>query len=51
MREERKKVYVETSVISNLTAWRSSRVADALMQITTEAWWEVPSSFMEGGIQ
>ncbi len=39
----RKKVYVETSVISNLTARRSSRVADALMQITTEAWWEMAS--------
>ena len=37
---EKKKVYVETSVISNLTARRSSRVADVLMQLATEAWWE-----------
>ena len=43
MAEAKKKVYVETSVVSNLTARRSSRVADALMQITTEAWWEMAS--------
>ena len=36
MAEAKKKVYVETSVVSNLTARQSSRVADALMQITTE---------------
>ena len=36
MAKTKKKVYVETSVVSNLTARRSSRVADALMQITTE---------------
>ena len=37
---DKKKVYVETSVISNLTARPSSRVVEAGRQIATIEWWE-----------
>ena len=40
MLEERKKVYVETSVVSNLTARRSYNLIDAARQVTTQAWWD-----------
>ena len=36
---EKKKVYVETSVISNLTARPSHNVTDAAMQMQTLNWW------------
>ncbi len=36
----KKKVYVETSVISNLTARPASNIADAARQLSTHAWWE-----------
>lgn len=40
MEEKRKpKVYVETSVISNLTARPSHNPVDAAMQIATASWW------------
>ena len=37
---EKKKVYVETSVISNLTARPSRNVIDAGHQVATCEWWE-----------
>lgn len=37
--DERKKVYVETSVISNLTARPSPRLVEAGRQIATIEWW------------
>ena len=40
MLEERKKVYVETSVVSNLTARRSYNLIDAARQVATQAWWD-----------
>ena len=40
MPEERKKVYVETSVVSNLTARRSYNLIDAARQVATQAWWD-----------
>jgi hypothetical protein len=36
---EKKKVYVETSVISNLTARPSRNVIDAGHQVSTCEWW------------
>ena len=36
---EKKKVYVETSVISNLTARPSPRIVDAGRQVATIEWW------------
>lgn len=36
----KKKVYVETSVISNLTARPSLNIRDAARQIATSQWWE-----------
>ena len=40
MEEKRKlKVYVETSVISNLTVRPSHNPVDAAMQIATASWW------------
>lgn len=35
----RKKVYVETSVISNLTARRSLNIIDLARQVATQNWW------------
>ena len=40
MLEERKKVYVETSVVSNLTARRSYNLIDAARQVAIQAWWD-----------
>ena len=39
MVEEKKKVYVETSVISNLTARPSHNPIDAALQMATLQWW------------
>ena len=36
--EAKKKVYVETSVVSNLTAWRSYNLIDAARQAATQTW-------------
>ena len=36
---EKKKVYVETSVISNLTARPSHNPIDAAAQIASHEWW------------
>ena len=36
----RKKVYVETSVVSNLTARRSYNLIDAARQTATQTWWD-----------
>jgi hypothetical protein len=38
--DERKKVYVETSVISNLTARPSRSVIDMGHQVATCEWWD-----------
>ena len=35
---KKKKVYVETSVVSNLTAWRSYNLIDAARQAATQTW-------------
>ena len=40
MAEAKKKVYVETSVVSNLTARRSYNLIDAARQAATQTWWE-----------
>jgi len=37
---EKKKVYIETSVISNLTARPSNNVRDMAHQVSTCAWWD-----------
>ena len=37
--DEKKKVYVETTVVSNLTARPSHNPIDAAAQITSQAWW------------
>ncbi len=37
---EKKKVYVETSVISNLTSRPSLNIRDAARQLVTRAWWD-----------
>ena len=43
---EKKKVYVETSVISNLTARPSRNPIDAAAQIASHEWWfSAPSRF------
>jgi len=43
---EKKKVYVETSVISNLTARPSNNLIDAARQAQTIAWWtDAPMRF------
>ena len=43
---EKKKVYVETSVISNLTARPSHNPIDAAAQIASHEWWfSAPSRF------
>jgi predicted nucleic acid-binding protein len=39
MAEEKKEVYVETSVVSNLTARPSHNPIDAAAQIATHEWW------------
>ena len=39
MAEAKKKVYVETSVVSNLTARRSYNLIDAARQAATQTWW------------
>ena len=36
----RKKVYVETSVVSNLTARRSLNIVDLARQVATQQWWD-----------
>ena len=38
--EAKKKVYVETSVVSNLTARRSLNIVDLARQIATQQWWD-----------
>lgn len=40
MNDSKKKVYVETSVVSNLTARRSNNLIDSARQIITRSWWE-----------
>ena len=40
MAEAKKKVYVETSVVSNLTARRSYNLIDAARQAATQTWWD-----------
>ena len=40
MMEAKKKVYVETSVVSNLTARRSYNLIDAARQAATQTWWD-----------
>ena len=40
MAEAKKKVYVETSVVSNLTARRSLNIVDLARQIATQQWWD-----------
>jgi len=43
---DKKKVYVETSVISNLTARPSHNLIDAARQAQTIAWWtDAPARF------
>lgn len=39
--DERKKVYVETSVISNLTARPTYNLVDMARQVSTQAWWSL----------
>ena len=41
----RKKVYVETSVVSNLTARRSYNLIDAARQAATQTWWDDAEDF------
>ena len=40
MAEAKKKVYVETSVVSNLTARRSLNIVDLARQVATQQWWD-----------
>ncbi len=40
MMEAKKKVYVETSVVSNLTARRSLNIVDLARQVATQQWWD-----------
>lgn len=40
---EKQKVYIETSVISNLTARPALNIADAARQFATHAWWDANS--------
>ena len=42
--DEKKKVYVETSVISNLTARLSRDVFDLARQLSTRQWWETAAA-------
>ena len=37
----RKKVYVETSVVSNLTARPTYNLADMARQVSTQTWWSL----------
>ena len=39
--DERKRVYVETSVISNLTARPSYNLIDMARQVSTQTWWSL----------
>ena len=39
--EEKKKVYVETSVISNLTARPTYNLIDMARQVSTQTWWSL----------
>ena len=43
----RKKVYVETSVVSNLTARRSYNLSDAARQTATQIWWDTMDDHSE----
>jgi hypothetical protein len=43
----RKKVYVETSVVSNLTARRSYNLIDAARQTATQTWWDMMNDHSE----
>ena len=43
----RKKVYVETSVVSNLTARRSYNLIDAARQTATQTWWDTMDDHSE----
>lgn len=45
--ESKRKVYVETSVISNLTARPSHNVTDAAMQVQTINWWSFAPRYFE----
>ena len=42
--DEKKKVYVETSVISNLTARPSHDIFDLARQMVTHQWWETAAA-------
>ena len=39
--DERKKVYVETSIISNLTARPTYNLVDMARQVSTQTWWSL----------
>ena len=45
--EAKKKVYVETSVVSNLTARRSYNLIDAARQAATQTWWDTMNDHSE----
>ena len=47
MAEAKKKVYVETSVVSNLTARRSYNLIDAARQAATQTWWDTMNDHSE----
>ena len=47
MAEAKKKVYVETSVVSNLTARRSYNLIDAARQAATQTWWKTMNDHSE----
>lgn len=43
--KKKPKVYVETSVISNLTSWLSEKPEKLAMQMASREWWESRSRF------
>ena len=47
MAEAKKKVYVETSVVSNLTARRSYNLIEAARQAATQTWWDTMNDHSE----
>lgn len=43
--KKKPKVYVETSVISNLTSWLSEKPEQLAMQMASREWWEHKDCF------